>query len=194
MKTLLKASVIFLCAALTSACEDFLDVNENPNSPIQSTLPLKAKLPAALVSTVNQETIQLNQIGALWGGYWGTTNEGISMFVDLKTYNGPAIRHQRDGIPVWETAYTSMLYYKLMQEEATVQNASFYSGIANIMIGWHFMRLVDVYDGLPFDDALLGNAIPTPRYEDGKTVYEKSIHLITKGIEEIKNAAPGTEA
>src|SRR5690606_30804904 len=155
MKTTFKKILVFAMAIfLFVSCDEFLDVNENPNNPIATTLPLKAKLPAALVSTVNQETGQLNQIGALWGGYWGTTNEGISMFVDLKTYNGPAIRHQRDGIPVWETAYTSMLYYKLMQEEATVQNASFYSGIANIMIGWHFMRLVDVYDGLPFDDAL----------------------------------------
>jgi hypothetical protein len=192
MKTLLKASVIFLCAALTSACEDFLDVNENPNSPIQSTLPLKAKLPAALVSTVNQETIQLNQIGALWGGYWGTTNEGISMFVDLKTYNGPAIRHQRDGIPVWENGYTTMLYYQLIREEAEQLNALYYSGIAKIMLGWHFMRLVDIYNDLPFEDALTGTKNPTPRYDDGKTVYEKSIDLITAGIEDIKNSVPGT--
>ncbi len=179
-------------ATVASACDDFLDVNENPNSPIETTLPLSAKLPAAIVSTVNQETLQLNQIGAFWGGYWGTTNEGMGLFVDLKTYNGPAIRHQRDGIKVWEDGYTTMLYYQLILDEAGKEGNSFYAGIARIMLGWHFLRLVDFYNAVPFDDALRGNQNPTPRYEDGATVYEKSIALITEGIANIKEAAPGT--
>lgn len=191
MKYALKYALVSLIVLLIS-CDEFLNVNENPNSPVQSTLPLSAKLPAALVSTVNLETRQLNEIGAMWGGYWGTTNEGISMFVNLKTYNGPAIRHQRDGIPVWENGYTAMLYYKLMHDEALQQNALFYSGISKIMMGWHFLRLVDFYNALPFDDALAGTRYPTPRYEDGKTVYVKSLDLISAGIAEVKNAAPGT--
>lgn len=191
--TIFRTIFLVSAIALLNACDDFLDVNENPNSPINETLPLNTKLPAALVSSVNQEVGQLNQIGALWGGYWGTTNEGISMFVDLKTYNGPAIRHQRDGIPVWENAYTTMLYYQLMLEEAEQENQLFYAGIAQIMMGWHFLRLVDIYNGIPFDDALQFSQFPTPRYEDGKTVYEKSISLITDGLANIKAAAPGTE-
>lgn len=194
MRSLTRIAVIISSIAILGSCEDFLDVNENPNSPAVTTLPLKAKLPAALVSTANQETLQLNQIGALWGGYWGTTNEGISMFVDLKTYNGPAIRHQRDGIPVWENGFTNMLYYKLILEEAEQQNALFYSGVAKVMLGWHFMRLVDVYDAIPFEDALEGTNHPTPRYEDGQSVYEKSVDLITAGIQDLKNTVPGTEA
>jgi hypothetical protein len=192
MKTILLTLLATVFVA--SSCDEFLDVNDNPNSPIDETLPISTKLTAALVSSVNQEAGQLNQIGALWGGYWGTTNEGISMFVDMKTYNGPAIRHQRDGIPVWENAYTTMLYYKLIWEEAEREEAVFYAGIAKIMLGWHFMRLVDIYDGVPFDEALALTSFPTPRYEDGKSVYEKSIALITEGIADIKSAAAGTEA
>lgn len=194
MKSLSKIFITTFITFSLVACGDFLDVNEDPNNPIRETLPLKAKLPAAQVASVNQETGELNQIGALWGGYWGTTNEGISMFVDLKTYNGPAIRHQRDGIQVWEDVFTTMLYYKLIWEEADEKGASMYAGISKIMIGWHFMRLVDLYNGVPFDEALAGTAFPTPKYEDGKTVYQKSIDLITEGIEDIKSASPGTEA
>lgn len=194
MKSLSKIFITTFITLSLVACSDYLDVNEDPNNPIRETLPLKAKLPAAQVASVNQETGELNQIGALWGGYWGTTNEGISMFVDLKTYNGPAIRHQRDGIQVWEDVYTTMLYYKLIWEEADEKDASMYTGISKIMIGWHFMRLVDLYNGVPFDEALASTVFPTPKYEDGKTVYEKSVDLITEGIEDIKSAAPGTEA
>lgn len=193
MKKIMNVLLAVVLAAGLSACNDFLDVNDNPNSPVSENLRLSAKLPAALVSSVNQESGQLNQIGALWGGYWGTTSEGINLFPDLKNYNGPAIRHQRDGIPVWENAYTTLLYYQLIRQQAEQEGSKFYLGIAKVMQGLHFMRLSDIYNNLPFDDALQGTVHPTPRYEDGKTVYAKSIQLITDGIADIKGAAPGTE-
>ncbi len=180
-----------LTAFSFSSCEKFLDVNTNPNAPVSETLPLSAKLPAALVSTVNQEILQLNQIGGFWGGYWGTTNEGISMFIDLKTYNGPAIRHQRDGIPVWEKGFNNLLYYQLIIDQAESGGFSFYAGIARIMQGWHFLRLVDLYNNIPFDDALKPNRTTTPAYEEGEAVYKKSIALITRGINDIASAMPG---
>ncbi len=196
MKKIMKNSILYTLTlailALTS-CEKFLDVNDNPNLPGSATLPLSAKLPAAQVSTAIQETGQLNQIGAFWGGYWGTNNEAISSFIDLKSYNGPAIRHQRDGIPVWETGYTNLLYYQLIKEEAELKNELFYTGVAKIMMGWHFLRLVDVYNGIPFEQALQGSNHISPEYEDGKTVYQKSVDLITSGIEDIK-AAPATSS
>ena len=49
--------------------------------------------------TVSPMTSGSAGIGAFFGGYWGTNNQGSSSFFDLKTYNGPAIRNQRGGIP-----------------------------------------------------------------------------------------------
>jgi hypothetical protein len=178
---------IFFLVALT-ACEDFLDVNNNPNNPGISTLPLSAKFPTALVATVNQETGQLNQVGAFWGGYWGTNNDGINSFYDLKTYNGSSIRTQREGIPVWETAYNNILYFQLIKDEATASGAPFYTGASKIMQGWLFLRLTDVYNNIPFEEAAQGTAFITPGYEDGQVVYEKAIALISDGIEDIKSA------
>jgi hypothetical protein len=184
---------LFIMLGLSvSSCDTFLDINENPNAPITENLPLSAKLPAALVATVNQETVQLNEIGAFWGGYWGTTSEGVNLFPDLKSYNGPAIRHQRDGIRVWETSYIMLNQYQLIREQATNEGAKFYEGVAKIMQGWHFMRLVDLYNNIPFEEALQGTRFPTPAYENGETVYQKSIKLITEGIIDIKQATPGS--
>ncbi|WP_373553859.1 SusD/RagB family nutrient-binding outer membrane lipoprotein [Haliscomenobacter sp.] len=188
MKNIRLVFMLLIIGLSFSACEDFLDVNSNPNAPVSENLKLSAKLSAALVSSVNQENIQLNQIGAFWAGYWGTTSEGVNLFPDLKSYNGPAIRHQRDGIPVWENGYTTLLYYQLIKEQAIAEDASFYAGIAKIMQAWHFMRLVDIYNNLPFDEALQGTVFPTPTYEEGKTVYQKSIDLISEGMADIKVA------
>lgn len=190
-----KIAKIFTLGLITvtglSSCEKFLDVNTNPNAPSKETISLSAKFPAALVATVNQEQGQINQIGAFWGGYWGTTNQAVNSFIDLKSYNGLAIMHQRDGIPVWETAYNNLFYLELIKKEALEENALFYAGAAKIMQGWLFLRLVDMYNNVPFDEALRGFEIATPKYEPGKTVYEKSINLISSGIADIKNHKDG---
>lgn len=187
----------FLMGLFTSliffSCSDFLDVNDNPNAPVSENLPLSAKLPAALVGTVNQESGQLNQLGALWGGYWGTTSEGINMFFNQKTYNGPGLRDVRDGYPVWETSYTNLLYYQLIREQAEEEGAFFYIGMGKILQGWHFLRLVDIYNNVPFEEALQGTEYSTPTYEPGQSVYQKSLDLISQGIEDIKNSPAGTQ-
>ncbi|WGQ08656.1 SusD/RagB family nutrient-binding outer membrane lipoprotein [Pedobacter gandavensis] len=187
-----KSIKIFVFAAgllsLTS-CEKFLDVNDNPNGPTEQYLILSARLPGALVSTINQETVQINQLAAFWAGYWGTTSEATNKFYKEKTYNGVAIRGTRDGIQIWEGTYNTLLYYQLIKEQALKENAPFYSGIAKIMQGWHFLHLVDMYNNVPFDEALNRTLYLQPKYEDGKTVYEKSVSLITEGMAEIKGAA-----
>lgn len=181
------ATLLFL--PLMSGCEDFLNVNDNPNAPGSTNLGLRHKFPAALLSTAIQESDQMNIIGGFWGGYWGTNSDGSNQYYDLKTYNGPSIRNQRDGIPVWEESFNNLLYYELIKSEADEKNDLFYSGAAKIMQGWHFLRLVDFYNNIPFDDALQGTSNPTPSYEDGEQVYRKSIDLISLGIEEVKTSA-----
>ncbi|WP_316822871.1 SusD/RagB family nutrient-binding outer membrane lipoprotein [Pedobacter gandavensis] len=187
-----KSIKIFVFAAslfsLTS-CEKFLDVNDNPNGPTEQYLILSARLPGAMISTVNQETVQINQLAAFWAGYWGTTSEATNKFFKEKTYNGVAIRGTRDGIQIWEGTYNTLLYYQLIKEQAQKENSPFYSGIAKIMQGWHFLHLVDIYNNVPFDEALNRTQYLQPKYEDGKTVYEKSIALITDGMKDIKAAA-----
>jgi hypothetical protein len=187
--TIIKSALFAITLLTASSCKDFLDVNDNPNAPIKENLSLNAKLPAALVVSAVNESVQLNQIGGLWGGYWGTSNEGVSAFTALKTYNGPAIRDTRDGIPVWESNYNNLLYYKEILDQANVEDARFYAGICKIMMAHHYFTLVDFYNNVPFSDALNGSVNLHPKYESGKDVYAKSVDLITEGIADIKIAS-----
>ena len=197
MKKLIKIFILTSIVFATSSCEKFLDVNDNPNSPVNENLTLASKLSAALATTASQETVQINQLSAFWSGYWGTTSEAVSLFAKEKTYSGVQIRGSRDGIQVWENSYNILLYYQLIKEQAEKENALYYIGIAKIMQGWHFLRLVDIYNNIPFDEALKGTSLPRPKYEDGETVYSKSLNLISEGINDIKSApavsAPGND-
>jgi hypothetical protein len=183
----LKSKILFIYSLVFFAsCSEFLDVNQNPNSPVSQNLPLNAKLPAALVAVANQEALQINQIGGFWGGYWGTNNDGSNLFFDLKTYNGLNIRTQREGIPVWETGYNNILYFRLIQTEAEQAGDSFYVGVSKIMQGWVYLRLVDFYNNVPFDQAVQGSTFLNPAYQQGQEVYAKAIDLISLGIEDVK--------
>ncbi|WP_270088933.1 SusD/RagB family nutrient-binding outer membrane lipoprotein [Sphingobacterium sp. SYP-B4668] len=186
---MIRIGIIAFASMTLTACSDFLDVNDNPNSPIKENLSLSAKLPAALVTSAAYESTQLNQVGGFWGGYWGTSNEGVSSFTSLKNYNGPAIRDTRDGIAVWESSYNNLLYYKEVLDQANDEQALFYSGIAKIMMAHHFFTLVDFYNNVPYEEALKGSALLHPAYESGKEVYRKSMDLITEGIAEVKIAS-----
>src|SRR5690625_4912980 len=150
------ATLLFL--PLMSGCEDFLNVNDNPNAPGSTNLGLRHKFPAALLSTPIQESDQMNIIGGFWDGYWGTNTAGNNQYYVLKTYNGTSIRNQRDGNAVWEESFNNLLYYVLIKSEADERNDLFYCGAAKIMQGWHFLRLVDFYNNIPFDDDLQGTS------------------------------------
>ena len=188
MKTSIKIFLVAVGMFSLTSCDKFLDVNDNPNKPVNENLGLNTKLPAALVSTMNQESGQINQLTAFWAGYSGTTSEATNLFFKEKTYNGEAIRGTRDGIQIWEGSYNTLLYYQLIKEQAQKEGASFYQGIAKIMQAWHFLHLVDLYNNIPFEEALKGTQLLRPKYEDGKTVYQKSLQLISEGINDIKSA------
>ncbi|TXK47153.1 SusD/RagB family nutrient-binding outer membrane lipoprotein [Pontibacter qinzhouensis] len=190
MKRELKIVVLALAATAITACDKFMDVNVNPNAPVD--VPVDQKLPNALVKTVHLETGALNQLGAVWTGYWAkaTDSPGItSLFRLEETYGVEAMSFDRDGRPIWEDTYTTLVNYKDIETQATENGDLAYAGISKVMQGWHFMRLVDLYDNVPFSEALRGGRYATPQYEEGQTVYEGSINLITEGIRNIKEAS-----
>lgn len=190
MKKLLSLILIALAGTTFTACDSFLDTNVNPNAP--TDVPVEQKLPNALVKTVNLETGALNQLGAVWVGYWAKATDGpvnTSLFRLEETYGVEAMSFDRDGRPIWEDSYTTLVNYKDIENSAAATGDLAYVGIAKIMQGWHFMRLVDLYNNVPFTDALQGSKNVTPKYEDGQQVYDGAMNLITAGIQDIK-AAP----
>ncbi|QNL49616.1 SusD/RagB family nutrient-binding outer membrane lipoprotein [Olivibacter sp. SDN3] len=169
-----------------SACNKFLDVNNNPNAPVEGNLPLSATLPGALVATANEEAGTVNQLGSFWAGYLGTTSEGVGLFRREKEYNGPLIRHQRDGIHFWENGYVNLEQYRLLQAQAAQENQPFYIGISKVMQALVFMRLVDFYNNIPFDDALQGTDTPSPSYNTGQEVYERSVAYLSEAVTDFR--------
>ena len=183
MKINISYFAIIIIALISTSCEKYLDVNKDPNNPVEEYIRVEQRLPAALYYTALQEVTQLNQLGSFWGGYWGTSNEGSNSYKKEQLYNGPAIMAKRDGIPIWENGYTYLNYYELLKADAEGEGAPAYSAIAMIMQAWHYLRLVDTYGDIPFTQALQGQKFPRPVYDDGADVYKASIDMLSSAIE-----------
>ncbi|GBU08446.1 hypothetical protein AwDysgo_17770 [Bacteroidales bacterium] len=203
-----KIIVLFTIVLLTiTSCSDFFDINDNPNKP--ANVPVDQLLPNAMVKSMNIEILglsngpgvltsnslsvnnSLNQLGCVWAGYWSKATNGpnASSFFRLEeTYAVNSMSIDWGGYPFWEDTYKILTNYKNIENIAAKDNDLVYVGISKIMQAWHFMRLVDLYNNVPFDDALQGTLNAAPKFESAEDIYAKSINLITAGINDMKMA------
>src|SRR5688572_27405842 len=60
--------------ALTSCTKNFLDVNENPNTPTTTSPDIVF---TNALNTTARASVQPNRLGSLWAGHWGQSNDYI---------------------------------------------------------------------------------------------------------------------
>lgn len=174
-----------LVLAMAAGCKKgTFDINAaNPNLPssVSPQYVLSASLNASAYAMYNYNLDPCQ----FYMGYWAYSGDyGVSSSsLDYNTNNG-----QYTGN--WDNVYETMANYKLIQTESTDPINANFGGIATIMLAFHFGRIVDMYNNIPFTDALQGGTINYPAYTDAATVYTDCIHMLDSGVALIKGAAP----
>ncbi len=166
---------------LTSSCNDFLDINENPNQPLESTPPLS--LASAIVSTANISN-QFNSMGAHFGGYMANAG-GFSGFGTLFTYNLTA----SDYNGLWVNTYQDPLMdlKQVIDKTEGVVEMGYFNGAAKIMTAYNYQKLVDAFGDVPYTTALQGETGNlTPEYDKANEIYPKLIALLDEAVETIR--------
>lgn len=168
------AGVLLMFLATTS-CEDFLDINENPNNPTIADVELV--LPQAIVASASLSNTY-NSYGGHFGGMIANAG-GFSGFGTLLTYGlAPG-----DYNGLWTTAYTGPLAdlkYVIDNTEGKAEYA-FHNAAAKIMMVVNYQRLVDTFGDIPYSQALNpGNT--TPAYDDAATIYQDLIATLDAAI------------
>jgi len=89
----------------------------------------------------------------------------------------------------WDYVYEQILVnYQSIVNHSRVPKEAYYFGVAQIMEAFHFQRLVDMYNNIPYTQALQGGILNYPKYDDAKTVYAGILKQIDSGIAAIKGA------
>ncbi len=168
MKIINKILLTLLVPVFFTSCESFLDVNTDKTSP--ATAPYEMVLPAAVVSSASVIGGQYAILGSLWAQHFTQSNTANQYKVI-------------DGYRLTSSDFNSSfneLYSGALNDFAKVAEQSSAAGdwntylMAKTMQAYTFQILADLYDQIPYTDALKGvseNNI-SPKYDDCSVVYD----------------------
>ncbi len=188
----LKKIIYFLVAAIiviagaTGCKKSTFDINKNPNQPTDSTISYNVILPAALNNTARTLATSWGWLEN-WLGYWArsgtyapnTSEESYEVTTSFQS-------------GIWTSLYDNNYDYQTMQTQATKAGAEYYAGIARIMKAQNYGLLVDLYNNVPYSEALKGAGNITPKYDKGVDVYKDLFRQIDTGMALIQKASEAT--
>ena len=185
IKYALLAAVFLVVASVSCKKADF-DINQEINVPTDSTVTYDVILPAALDATGR---IVANDWGWLqnWMGYWsrsGTYAPNVAEETYALTFNTGF------GATLWNDLYGNLYNYQVIQNKAKQAGALYYEGIARIMKAHNFQILTDVYNNVPYSQALKGSGNVTPKYDKGIDIYKDLLVQLDTAKSQIARATP----
>ncbi len=167
--------------AWAGCSKGYLDVNTNPNQSTSADPSLV--LPAALAVTVAQ-WYPGPTAHAGWLGSWAISGSYAISSTDFSTYK--MTTDFGDGL--WQTSYDNLEDYQYIIDKSASSNQPFLQGVAKVMKAYQFHHLVDLWNNVPFADALKGALSLRPTYSKGMDIYDSLFNEIKGGINLIKTA------
>lgn len=174
-----------LLATAGGCAKGSLEINStNPNLP--SSVSPEYVLSAALTTSAYNQFYYSTLPADYYMGYWandaaiGISSSELDYQTNTSEYTGN-----------WDAQYLNMVNYRLIETESTDSLSANYEAIAKIMLAYHFAMLVDLYNNVPYLDALQGGTVDYPAYTGGSAIYTSCIHQLDSAITLI-NTAPAT--
>jgi hypothetical protein len=183
MKSIIKFAIVLTVFGALVSCEDYLDVNVDPNNPTSVTPDLV--LPVGQYYTALYQTTDrgLSHLGNMMMVNW-SQSDGFAWYADEFKYNVTSSFYQG----VFNNTYGNTLkQYQILYnlEDPIYDN---YKAIAKIMKSYHFQLLVDCYGDVPYSEALGRSLEATPKYDDAQEIYDDLVVQLTEAIALIKGA------
>jgi hypothetical protein len=186
----LKFLVPILAFAFFS-CDNYLDINDSPNTLTFDKATPNKLLPGAQVSTYRVQVGSMNQLGNVFMNSW-TRNvqsygNGFDKELQLNLDNG------------FYTAIWDGLYRNIMNFDAIIKypnpNGQYdlYVAAAKICKAHYMECIVDLYGDAPYSQAWQGNANLTPAYDDDYAIYQALIGELESARNLINNAGTSAE-
>jgi hypothetical protein len=178
--------LLFAVAILAGGCKrSFLDVNENPNIP--TVTDASFVFSNALNITARNMTITINEPGAIWSGMWAQSTD----FIPQKE---STLSISPGDFNFWDVIYDNQADYNYVVSNAPKEGKAYLVGPSKVMMAHNFQVLVDLYNNVPFEDALKGTDVINPKYQKGQTIYEGLITMLNDAIVSLKaNAFPSAD-
>jgi len=157
-----------------ASCEDWLDINQDPNNPDEANEELTLAAGISSVAYVYGGRYQV--LGALWSQQW-TQSLGATQYSGLDSYDiSSSTYDNRQFGELYTGALKNFEYIRDLSRKNEKWN---YYIMATVMQAYTFHILADLYGQIPFSEALKGEeGTITPAYENGQDIYDSLITRI----------------
>jgi len=162
---------------LLSSCSDsFFDINTDPNNPAVSTPALV--LPSAISGSAYVFGGYYQAIGGFWSQQYAQSS-GASQWAEWESYNLTEGGLDRQFSTIYAGSLEDFEYVR--KNSSATGNWSYYC-IATLMQAYTFQVMADLYDQVPFTEALKGLDNLQPKYDDGSMIYDSLLVRIDNAI------------
>ncbi len=172
-------NILFLLAAMLitfGSCKKFLreEINDDPTTQLVATPSLL--LPAAQANIAYYYGGDVARYSALMTQQ---VSGGGNQWIAFDNY----IYTNSDFTNLWNGFYTSGLNsLDKAGKHANANNMYHYEAACKILSGYTYATLVDLYNDIPFTEALKGSEIFQPKYDAAVSVYAKVHLMLDSGI------------
>ncbi|MDB5279416.1 MAG: SusD/RagB family nutrient-binding outer rane lipoprotein [Ferruginibacter sp.] len=173
--------ILILSTALLGGCKKYLDVNKDPNNPVD--------VQEALILAPVEANISDNIFA-------GNAAINIQYFVQTIAPNqeNPGnwsyqlFNNYFDGD--WTAFYVAGLNnLRILNDKAEASGKSNYAAIAKILSAYVLGTATDLWGDIPYSQAFQGNKNFTPVYDKQETIYTAVQDLLAKGISDIEKGS-----
>jgi hypothetical protein len=182
-----KYTMIAVAALLLFAgCKDYLDVNTDPNNPKDATLDLI--LPVGISSIGIQIGGSYHNLGGFWSQYY-TQSPDAGQYEDIDEYNITSDFYDREWTDLYAGGINDL---ETIRTKAMADGEGSYYLIATLVQAYGYHFLADLYNEIPYSDALGGlDANFSPTWDKGSDVYAGLLKAIDDAVA-YQASSPGT--
>ncbi len=168
--------ILFIFFISINGCKKYLDVNKNPNNPLD--VPEAISLPAV-------ETVISTQIvgGNVTFGVATTTSywmQQLALNQEQPQIDGYKIT--TDGVD-WYFLYPTLKNLQLLSAKAVTNGNYGYAGIAEVLSAYTIGIITDMWGDVPYSQALAGLDNFRPTYDKQEDIYKAIQAQLDKAIE-----------
>lgn len=158
--------ILAMMLSLTS-CQDYLNINTDPNSPSDENITADMVLPGVEMNLATSYGNFFRIIGGYYSEHY-SHNFGTSNYLDYSRFEMSATRSS--------TTYTQLntrVLNNLKDMRNTAESQEDWGAylVATTLRAFTYQALVDAYGEVPYSEAL-NIAIISPKFDEGETIYD----------------------
>src|SRR5579862_175027 len=196
MHSINKNSIFSFCLLVavmaSTSCKRQLNINQDPNFPTLDQGTPSLVFPVATLATAGEVGGNLAIVGGMWSQFF-TQAALAQQYVDIDSYNLPSTDNVVNQS--YDNLFTNGLknYQFVIDKAAANSDWNFYL-MGTVMKAYTAQVLVDLYNDIPYSEALQGAGNLNPKFDSGYSIYTSLLTSIDTALGKDFTASTNTVA